>query len=158
MKIKFLFPGKTKEKFYAQGIDSYLKRLAPMVEAREVILKSAHPPGRGEAAEAQARALESSYILGHCEGNDFILVCDVQSPVLSSEELAGHFDSLRQSGVKTVNLVVGGPWGLDDKILARADLKISFGPMTFPHELARLILMEQVYRAFTIINHIPYHK
>ena len=158
MKINFLFPGKTKEKFYALGIDNYLKRLSHMVDAREVILKSALPKGRGEAAEAQARALESSYILDRCDGGDYVVACDIQSRGLSSDELAGRFESLRQSGVKVVNMVVGGPWGLDGSVLNRADLRISFSPMTFPHELARLILMEQVYRAFTILNHIPYHK
>ena len=158
MKINFLFPGKTKETFYAQGIGEYLKRLGHMVEAREVILKSAVPKGRGEAAEAQARAQESAYITERISPGDFVCACDIQGLNVSSEALAERFEDLRQTGVKVVNMIVGGPWGLEPALLKRADWRISFSPMTFPHELARLILLEQVYRAFTIINHLPYHK
>jgi len=158
MKINFLFPGKTKESFYARGIELYLGRLVHMVEARELILKPALPKGRGEAAEAQARALESSYIMEHCAKGEYVVICDIQAKLISSEGLAARFENLRQAGDKVVNMVVGGPWGIEDNLRSRADLRISFSPMTFPHELARLILLEQVYRAFCIINHIPYHK
>jgi len=159
MKLNFLFPGKTKESFLAEGITSYLKRLKPMVETRELILKgAAASPEAGPAAEALARARESSIIMERCGAGEYLVVLDVQGTTMSSPDLAGLFEKLRMDGAKAVNLVVGGPWGVDESLLNKANLCLSLGPMTYPHELARLILLEQVYRAFTIINHIPYHK
>lgn len=161
MRLNFIFPGKTKESFYSQGAAAYLQRLGHMAEVREVIVKAAQPEGKGEAAEAKARALESAQILERLGAGESLWVCDVGGRQLSSEALAGRLDALRQSGAsgaKTLNLVVGGPWGLTPDLLERADLRLSFSPMTFPHELARLILLEQVYRAYTILNRIPYHK
>ena len=158
MKLNFLFPGKTRESFLAEGVKAYLKRLAPMVEAREHILKSPAPPGPGPAAEALARARESSMLLERCGAGEHLLVSDLKGERLSSVELAARLEKMQLSGVKVLNLVVGGPWGIDEILLERANLRLSLGPMTFPHELARLILLEQVYRAYTIINHLPYHK
>ncbi|MDR1044195.1 MAG: 23S rRNA (pseudouridine(1915)-N(3))-methyltransferase RlmH [Candidatus Adiutrix sp.] len=158
MKLNFLFPGKTREPYLAEGIKIYLQRLRPMVEVREHILKSPAPPGPGSAAEALARARESSLLLERCGAGEHLLASDLAGERLSSTDLADRLEAMRLGGVKALNLVVGGPWGLDEALLARANLRLSLGPMTFPHELARLILLEQVYRAYTIIRHLPYHK
>ncbi len=159
MKLNFLFPGKTRESFFAEGLAFYFKRLRPLVEAREYILKpAAVAPGEGPAAEAQARARESAAILERCGPGDYLVALDPGGEMLSSPALAARFEKLQLAGVKAVNLTVGGPWGLDRALLDRADLCLSFGPMTFPHELARLMLLEQVYRAYAILNHLPYHK
>ena len=157
MKINFLFPGKTKEKFFADGIESYLKRLQPMVEASVVILKgAAASPGR--AGEAQAMAREADQVLERIKPGEYFVVMDVKGTAISSPDLAARFEKLMINGHKTVHIAVGGPWGLDQSLIRRADLRLSFGPMTFPHDLARLMLLEQVYRAYAIINNIPYHK
>ena len=159
MKINFLFPGKTREPFLAEGIASYLKRLKPMVEVHEIILKGAAvPPSAGPAAENLARAKEADLILERRQAGDFLIVLDIKGETLGSPELAEKFGRLQLDGVKAVNLVVGGPWGIDESLIKRANLRLSFGPMTFPHELARVMILEQVYRAFAILNNIPYHK
>lgn len=159
MKLNFLFPGKTREPFLAEGIKEYLGKLKPMVQARELILKgAAAPPGAGPAAEALARAREASILLERCGAGEYLVVLDVAGEMMSSTELADRLEKLRDGGIKAINLVVGGPWGVDESLVKRADLRLSLSPMTFPHELARVMILEQVYRAFTILNHIPYHK
>lgn len=159
MKMNFIFPGKTREHFLAEGIAHYLKKLRPLVDVQEVVFKSiSGPPGEGPAAEALARARESTRILERCGVGEYLIVLDVKGELMDSPALAAKFENLLMSGTKVINLVVGGPWGVDQNILNRANLRLSLGPMTYTHELARLIILEQVYRAFTIINHLPYHK
>ena len=159
MKLNFLFPGKTKESFLAEGLAFYYKRLKPMVEIQEIILKgSSAPPGSGIQGENAAKAKEAATVLERCGASDFLIVLDVRGEMLSSEGLAEKFKQLQVKGTKTVNLVVGGPWGHDESLLKKANLRLSFSPMTFPHDLARLMLLEQVYRAFAILNNSPYHK
>lgn len=143
----------------AEGISFYLKKIKPMVEATEVILKSATvPPGAAKAAEEAARLKEAEAILGRCGSGDYLVVLDVAGQTVSSTALADKFQKLQLNGTKTVNLVVGGPWGVAEKLVSKADLRLSFGPMTFPHDLARLMLLEQIYRVYSILNKIPYHK
>ena len=159
MKLNFLFPGKTREPFMAEGIKEYLHKLKPMIQVKEVILKGAAvPPGAGAAAETLAKAKEAGTILEHCGTSDYLIALDVAGELMSSVELSNKFEKLRDSSVRVVNVVVGGPWGLDESLIHRADLRLSLGPMTFPHELARVMILEQIYRTFTIINHMPYHK
>lgn len=159
MKLNFIFPGKTRERFLAEGIAHYFKKLRPLVEAREIVFKSVvGPPGEGAAAEALARSRESTQIMERCGAGEYLIVLDVKGETMDSPALAAKFDHLIMNGVRVVNLVVGGPWGVDQNLIDRANLRLSLGPMTYTHELARLIILEQVYRAFTIINHLPYHK
>lgn len=159
MKLNFIFPGKTKERFLAEGIAHYLKKLRPMADAQEIVFKSAAgPPGEGASAEALARSRESTQILERCGAGEYLIVLDVQGETMDSPALAAKFDRLIMNATRVVNLAVGGPWGVDQGLIDRASLRLSLGPMTYTHELARLIILEQVYRAFTIINHLPYHK
>jgi len=159
MKLNFIFPGKTKEGFLAEGIAHYLKKLRPMADVQEIVFKSVvGPPGEGAAAGALARARESTQILERCGAGEYLIVLDVQGETMDSPALAAKFEGLLLNGARVVNLVVGGPWGVDRNLIDRANLRLSLGPMTYTHELARLIILEQVYRAFTIINHLPYHK
>ncbi|MGL4208819.1 MAG: 23S rRNA (pseudouridine(1915)-N(3))-methyltransferase RlmH [Candidatus Adiutrix sp.] len=159
MKHNFLFPGKTKEIFLANGIQFYLKRLKPLAEVREIILKGGRGPmGETPSTLAAAKAKEAANISALCSSRDYLLVLDVAGQTMSSPKLAQHLEQLETKGVRTINWVVGGPWGLDDTLLKKADLRLSFGPMTFPHDLARVMLLEQVYRAFSILAKTPYHK
>ncbi|MDR0881005.1 MAG: 23S rRNA (pseudouridine(1915)-N(3))-methyltransferase RlmH [Candidatus Adiutrix sp.] len=159
MKINFVFPGKTREPFLAEGIAFYLKRLRPLTPAREVVFKSvAGPADESPAAADLVKSREASLILEHCRPGEYLIVLDMAGLMMSSPELAARLEKIQLTGTGAVNLVVGGPWGVAGSLLDRADLRLSLGPMTYPHELARLILLEQVYRAYAILNHLPYHK
>ena len=155
MKWTFLFPGRTRAPYLAAGVADFLKRIQLLAEAREVIVKGA--AGQDSAA-AELRAREGAALLARCRPGDYLIALDQRGESLTSAGLAARLDRLRSGGVKTVNLTVGGPWGLDESLLARADLVLSLGPLTLPHELARLVALEQVYRAYAILNHLPYHK
>ncbi len=159
MWITFLFPGKTKEKFAAAGLDYYLKKIQPLAQARQVLVKAASlPAGAGAAEEQGARARETEALLERCQAGEYLLALDLQGRQFSSEELAAHLAALRDGGRRRLTVAVGGAWGLGEALLKRADLRLSLGPMTYPHELARLMIAEQLYRALTIIHHLPYHK
>ena len=155
MKWVFLFPGKTKTPFLAAGIADFLQRLRPLAEARELVVKGAGGP---DSAAAEHRALEGAALLSRLKPGDYLAALDQRGESLSSPDLAARIGRLRESGVKTINLAVGGPWGLDPSLLTRADWVLSLGPLTLPHELARLVILEQVYRAYAILNRLPYHK
>jgi 23S rRNA (pseudouridine1915-N3)-methyltransferase len=155
MKWVFMFPGKTKTPFLAAGIADYLQRLRPLAEAREIVVKGASGP---DSAAAEHRAREGAAFLSRLKPGDYLTALDLGGESLSSAGLAARLDRLRESGVKTINLAVGGPWGLDRTLLKRADWVLSLGPLTLPHELARLVILEQVFRAYSILNRLPYHK
>jgi 23S rRNA (pseudouridine1915-N3)-methyltransferase len=150
-----LFPGKTRTPFLALGIADFLQRPRPLAEAREVVVKGAGGP---DSAAAEHRAREGAALLARLKPGDYLLALDQRGESLSSADLAARIGRLRESGVKTVNLVVGGPWGLDQALLTRSDWVLSLGPLTLPHELARLVALEQIYRAYAVLNHLPYHK
>jgi 23S rRNA (pseudouridine1915-N3)-methyltransferase len=155
VKWVFLFPGKTKTPYLADGIADFLQRLRPLAEARELVVKGAVGP---DSAATEHRAREGAAILARLKPGDYLAALDQRGESLSSAGLAARIGRLRESGVKTINLAVGGPWGLDESLLKRADWVLSLGPLTLPHELARLVILEQIYRAYTILNHLPYHK
>jgi 23S rRNA (pseudouridine1915-N3)-methyltransferase len=155
MKLVFLFPGKTRTPFLAAGIADFLHRLRPLAEARELVVKGAGGP---DSAAAEHRAKEGAALLARCGPGDYLLALDQRGESLSSAGLADRLGRLRESGVKTINLAVGGPWGLDQGLIKRADWVLSLGPLTLPHERARLVVLEQIYRAYAILNHLPYHK
>ena len=155
MKWVFLFPGKTKTPFLAAGIADFLQRLRPLAEARELVVKGAGGP---DSDAPLHRAMEGEALLSRLKPGDYLVALDQRGESLSSADLAARIDRLRENGVKTINLAVGGPWGLDPSLLKRADWMLSLGPLTLPHELARLVILEQIYRAYAILNHLPYHK
>ena len=150
-----MFPGKTRTPYLALGLADFLKRLRPLAEARELVVKGAGGP---DSAAAEHRAREGAALLARLKPGDYLLALDQRGESLSSAGLAARIGRLRESGLKTVNLVVGGPWGLDQSLLKRADWILSLGPLTLPHELARLVALEQIYRAYAILNNLPYHK
>jgi 23S rRNA (pseudouridine1915-N3)-methyltransferase len=155
LKWNFLFPGKTRTPFLAAGIADFFQRLRPLAGVRELVVKGA---GGSDSDAEEHRAREGAALLARCGPGDYLIALDQRGESLSSAGLAARIDRLRESGVKTVNLAVGGPWGLERRLLERADLVLSLGPMTLPHELARLVILEQIYRAYTILNRLPYHK
>lgn len=111
---------------------------------------------RGENAERAVKAAEGERILKKCEG--YVIACDVHAKQMSSERFAQRLDSLMTGGSSTISFVIGGSLGLCDQVLNRADLRLSVSEMTMPHRLFRIVLLEQIFRAFKIMNGETYHK
>ena len=156
MKITLICVGKIRENFIAEGINEFKKRLTPYISL-EIIEVQAFQI-KTQADELKARQTEAEKILSYIGKDDYTIALAIQGKELSSEDLAQKFDELSKSGINKINLIIGGSTGLDTSVLSKADFKLSFSKMTFPHQLMRLILLEQVYRAFKIINKEPYHK
>ena len=156
MKITLICVGKIRENFIAEGINEFKKRLTPYISL-EIIEVQAFQI-KTQADELKARQTEAEKILSYIGKDDYTIALAIQGKELSSEDLAQKFDELSKSGINKINLIIGGSTGLDTSVLNKADFKLSFSKMTFPHQLMRLILLEQVYRAFKIINKEPYQK
>ena len=159
MKITVVCVGKLKEKFFADGVQEYKKRLGryAKIEIAEVADEKA-PENLSIAEEEQVKAKEGEKVLKKIPDDAFVVALCIDGKMLSSEELADFFEKKTVSGVSSIAFVIGGSLGLSKAVIDRADYKLSFSKMTFPHQLMRMILMEQVYRAFRIIKNEPYHK
>ena len=144
-KIKLVVVGKLKERFFAEACDEYLKRIGRCAEVTICELKD-----RPNGIEA-----ESSDILQAIKG--YVLLADIEGEQMSSEGFSAFLDSIFNR-YDTVSFVIGGSCGVDKRVKDRADKRISFGKMTYPHMLMRVIALEQLYRAFTIKEGLPYHK
>jgi 23S rRNA (pseudouridine1915-N3)-methyltransferase len=151
--------GKIREKFYAEGVKEYIKRLATYtgIELLEGLEEKVSPRA-GEKDIEKVLRKEGERILALVGENEILVVLDGQGELLSSENLARCLEDWNMSGLSRVNLVIGGSHGLADIVRSRADRIISFSKMTFPHQLAVLILSEQIYRGFKILKGEPYHK
>ena len=159
MKIKIITVGKLKEKYLVQGINEYLKRLQRYgkVEIIEVPDEKA-PEKLSEAEMLQVKDKEGERILTKLSEADHLFALAIDGKQPSSEAFAKEIEQLGISGKSQLAFVIGGSLGLSDRVLKRSDQKISFGKMTYPHQLMRLILVEQIYRAFRIQKGEPYHK
>ncbi len=159
MNISIITVGKLKEKYLKQGIDEYLKRLSAYakVEIIEVPDEKA-PEELSETEMLQVKQKEGERILAKINPDAHVIALAIEGKMKSSEELADTLDKLATYGKSKVAFVIGGSLGLSKDVLKRADEKLSFSKMTFPHQLMRLVLVEQVYRAFRIIKGAPYHK
>lgn len=156
MRVRLITVGKLKEAWLRSGYDEYAKRLQRYcrLELRE--LSEARLPEHPSPAEIDAAlAREGKEILRHCEGK-VVAMC-IEGKLCSSEALAARMDTFAQEG-GILCLIIGSSFGLDDSVKQRADFKLSMSPMTFPHQLARVLLMEQLYRAFQISSGGKYHK
>jgi 23S rRNA (pseudouridine1915-N3)-methyltransferase len=157
--IQIVTVGKLKEKYLVQGIAEYVKRLGPYarITITEVSDEKA-PEILSPAEERQVKDKEGERILSHLKDDAHVIALAIDGELWSSEDLAAHLDKLGTYGTSHVTFVIGGSLGLSDAVLKRADKKLSFGRLTYPHQLMRLILVEQVYRAFRINRGEPYHK
>ena len=159
MKITVVAVGKLKEKFYVQAVEEYAKRLSRY--CRLEILQVADektPDGASEAAERQIREKEGKRILSQIKDGAYVIALAIQGEMVTSEGLAERLERLAVDGNGHIVFVIGGSLGLSDEVLNRADWKLSFSLMTFPHQLMRVILLEQVYRSYRIQSGEPYHK
>nr|WP_246861289.1 23S rRNA (pseudouridine(1915)-N(3))-methyltransferase RlmH [Bacillus sp. REN3] len=157
--ISIVTVGKLKEKYLKQGIEEYLKRLGSYakVEVIEVADEKA-PEELSETEMVQVKQKEGERILAKISPDAHVIALAINGKQKSSEELADTLDKLATYGKSKIAFIIGGSLGLSNEVLKRADDQLSFSKMTFPHQLMRLILVEQVYRAFRINRGEPYHK
>ncbi|WP_315274169.1 23S rRNA (pseudouridine(1915)-N(3))-methyltransferase RlmH [Selenomonas sputigena] len=158
MKIRIVAVGKLKEKYLREGVAEYEKRLAPFasVELRET-REEYMAENPSEAQRQQTLAKEGERLLRLVPERSFLIVLDVKGKLLSSEALAKELASRALQGQSDLTFLIGGAFGLSPAVRDRADLRISFSPMTFTHQMVRLLLYEQIYRAFKINRGEKYH-
>lgn len=159
MKITCIVVGKVKEKFYRQAIEEFEKRLRKYCKLEIIEVADEKTPDKaGVKIEEQIKAIEGERILKHIKENDYAIALAIKGRGLESEKLAVKIEKLGISGQSSIAFVIGGSLGLSPAVLERANYQLSFSAMTFPHQLMRVILLEQIYRSFRIINGEPYHK
>ncbi|MCY7752002.1 23S rRNA (pseudouridine(1915)-N(3))-methyltransferase RlmH [Bacillus haynesii] len=159
MNISIIAIGKLKEKYLKQGIDEYIKRLLAYAKVDIIELPDEKAPENLSDQDMKiVKDKEGERILSKISPDAHVIALAIEGKMKSSEELADNMDRLATYGKSKVTFVIGGSLGLSDAVLKRADEKLSFSRMTFPHQLMRLILLEQVYRAFRINRGEPYHK
>lgn len=159
MKVTILCVGKVKEKFYRDGILEFTKRLSRYCKLE--IIEVADEKTTEDASETEINIIkekEGKRLLKNIKEDAFVISLCIDGKQLSSEQLAEKIEHLGVTGTSHICFIIGGSLGLSDEIIKRADYKLSFSAMTFPHQLMRVILLEQVYRAYRIMNHEPYHK
>lgn len=159
MNISIITVGKLKEKYLKQGIDEYLKRLSSYAKVEVIEVADEKAPEELSTIEMiQVKNKEGDRILAKIHPDTYVIALAIEGKQKSSEELADTLDKLATYGKSKIAFVIGGSLGLSQDILQRADEKLSFSKMTFPHQLMRLILVEQIYRAYRINRGEPYHK
>lgn len=152
IKLHVVAVGKLKEKYWTDAVNEYLKRLSRY--ARADVTEC--PEGACDSSPAANKKREAEGILSKCKG--YVVLTDSRGEQLASEEFAQMLDKESARGASEFTFVIGGSHGVDESVYARADRIVSFGKMTYPHQLMRVILLEQLYRAETIINGTSYHK
>ena len=159
MKITLLTVGKIKEKYLRDGIAEYAKRLGRYcrLEITEVADEKT-PDGASAAEELQIKNTEGERLLRYVRDGDYVIALAIDGKMPDSVELSQKLENLGISGQSSLVFVIGGSLGLSDAVLKRADYRLSFSRMTFPHQLMRMILLEQIYRSFRIMHGEPYHK
>ena len=159
MQIRIIAVGKIKEKYLQEGIAEYEKRLRPYAKVQIVeITEEKRPQSASPAIESAAKEKEGERILDAIPEGSFVIALDLKGQIWSSEELAASFREWELTGQNQLVFVIGGDLGLSPAVLVRGNLRLSLSKMTFTHPLARLLLVEQVYRAFRILSGEPYHK
>ena len=159
MNITIYAIGKLKEKYWRDAIAEYSKRLGGYCSLKIEELKEARlPANAGPAEEEAVKREEGEAILARIPKNMYVVTLEIKGKRLTSEQLAEKMAGLALGGRGDVGFVIGGSLGLSEEVSRRADLKLSFSDMTFPHQMMRVILLEQIYRAFKINRGEPYHK
>lgn len=159
MKITIVAVGKIKEKFYQQAIDEFLKRLSKYCKVEIIEVADEKTPEHAkDTILNQIKDVEGERILRHLKKDSYLIALAIEGKMLDSEGMAEKIEALGVSGQSHIAFVIGGSLGISDAVKRQADLLLSFSKMTFPHQLMRVILLEQVYRSFRIIKREPYHK
>lgn len=159
MKISLITVGKIKEKYLKEAIAEYSKRLTKYCKLEIVeVADEKTPDNAGEALEKTIRDKEAERIMKHIKDDMYVITLEIGGKMLSSEELSAKLAKLAIQGSSHVAFVIGGSIGLGEAVLKRSDYALSFSKMTFPHQLMRVILLEQIYRSYRIMKGEPYHK
>ncbi|MFS7260911.1 23S rRNA (pseudouridine(1915)-N(3))-methyltransferase RlmH [Carnobacterium divergens] len=159
MNIKIISVGKLKEKYLKMGIEEYVKRLGAYCKIELIEVPDEKAPEKLSAAEMiQVKEKEGERILSKIPENAYVFALAIEGKQRTSEEFSKEIDQLGISGKSQLVFVIGGSLGLSDTVLKRSNTQISFGKMTLPHQLMRLVLVEQVYRGYRIMKGEPYHK
>lgn len=159
MKVTVLCVGKIKEKYWLMAIDEYMKRLGRYCKPEIIeVPDEKTPDGAGEALERQIKEKEGARLLDKLPQDAYVITLEIEGKVMTSVQLSKKVEQLGLSGVSHIVFVIGGSLGLSEAVCRRANEALSFSKMTFPHQLMRVILLEQVYRAYRIMHNEPYHK
>lgn len=159
MEIRILSVGKIKEKYLNAGIAEYAKRLSRYCKLTFCQVADEKTPDRAsDALNEQIKDTEGQRLLKHIREQDYVFALAIDGNMLDSVELSRKIGQLGVEGRSSIAFVIGGSLGLSDAVLQRADYRLSFSRMTFPHQLMQMILLEQIYRGFRILNNEPYHK
>ena len=159
MEIRIITVGKIKEKYLNDGIAEYAKRLSRYCKLNFIQVTDEKTPDKAsDALNRQIKETEGNRLLSHIRDTDYVIALAIEGKMLDSVELSDLVAKLGVQGKSSIAFVIGGSLGLSDAVLKRADYKLSFSRMTFPHQLMQMILLEQIYRGYRIMNHEPYHK
>ena len=159
MKIDILAVGKVKEKYFRDAADEYLKRLSRYAKVTVIEVKDEKTDeGAGERENEIVKSTEASRLCKYISDDAYLIPLCVEGKQVSSEGLADIITSLENSGKSHLQFIIGGSLGIDEALKSKGSMKLSFSEMTFPHQLMRVILLEQIYRAYRIKNNEPYHK
>lgn len=159
MNIQIIAVGKLKEKYWLSAIAEYMKRLTAYAKVRIIeVADEKVPDMMSNAEETIVKQKEGERISSYLKQDSYVVVMAIGGKLMSSEEIADQLQTLATYGKSQVTFIIGGSVGLSDEILQRADLQLSFGRITYPHQLMRVILLEQIYRGFKIMRGEPYHR
>lgn len=159
MNIKIICVGKLKEKFLKEGIGEFQKRIKTYANLEIVEVKDeACPENSSELEMEKIKEVEGERILSKISKGSYVIALDIGGKALTSEDFAKKIEDLSVEGISSIDFIIGGSLGLSQGVKNKSDYRLSFSKFTFLHGLMRLILVEQVYRAFRIINNHPYHK
>ena len=159
MKITVLCVGKIKEKYFTSALEEYSKRLSRYCKLEIVeVADEKTPDNASQVVEDAIRSKEAERILKYVKDDAFVITLEINGKLLSSEELADKIDKIGIQGTSHIIFIIGGSIGLGEEVLQKSNFALSFSKMTFPHQLMRLILVEQIYRSLTITHNKEYHK
>lgn len=159
MNITIITVGKLKEKYLKEAVSEYSKRLSKYCKLDIIEVPDEKAPETMSQAEEEAvKQKEGHAILKHIKTDTYVVALAIDGKMLSSEGFSDFINDLGIRGKSNIAFIIGGSLGLSDEVLSRADFKLSFSPMTFPHQLMRVILLEQIYRGYRIMKGEPYHK
>lgn len=157
--ITILCVGKLKEKYWKDAVDEYSKRLSAYCDLKiEQVQDEKAAENLSEAQKQKVKDKEGEKLLSKLPDNTYLIALTIDGKKYTSERLSSHIEKIQSSGDGRIAFAIGGSLGLSEAVVKRADEKVSFSDLTFPHQLARVILLEQIYRSFKIRSGEPYHK
>ncbi|MBO4281537.1 MAG: 23S rRNA (pseudouridine(1915)-N(3))-methyltransferase RlmH [Lachnospiraceae bacterium] len=159
MRISILCVGKIKESYFRDGIAEYMKRLSRYATTEIIEVQDEKTPDGASAAEEQQILMtEGERLNRHLSDDAYKIALCIDGKKMDSVTFSAKIEQIKTSGYSHIQFLIGGSLGLSEAVVRRADMRLSFSDMTFPHQLMRVVLLEQIYRAFRIANHEPYHK